>query len=410
MLFYQLLAVTALAAVASAKHLYVSSYSGNVTTLSLTKTTHANSSSGSTYKLVTLSSNNACAPNASFLTIDPIHQNLFCVNEGIVNPNGSLVSFKISPNSGRLTKINSVITPAAPVNSALYTTHHNGTSKQLLAVAHYAWGLTTYTVDPSTANFTLSQAFNFTLAKPGPNAARQAAPHPHQVLLDPTKNFFLVPDLGADLVRVFHIDPSTLHLTPRASIPVIPGSGPRHGVFQTVRTNGTETHYFFLVTELANTITSYQVTYQPFAAGLLFRPITTLKTYGNHTEPIFAGNAAAEIALICDKELLVSNRNATYFGIANPDPRNATKVASDTLASFKIGEAGEFSFGGLSPAGGSFPRQFSVSPAEDLVAVGLQDSARVVVYGVDGKKGRVGRVVLASAGVEGGVTSVVWGE
>ena len=443
MFFHHLLTAAALAAVASAQHLYVSSYSGNVTTLKLTQTHHANSSFNSTsksgYTLTKLSSTNACAPNASFLTIDRIHQNLFCVNEGIVTPNGSLVSFKISPNSGQLTKINSTITPAAPVNSALYTPSHNGTSRQLLAVAHYAWGLTTYTVDPDTATFALSQSFNFTQAKPGPNAARQAAPHPHQVILDPTKKYFLVPDLGADLVRVFHIDDRSLRITERDSIPVTPGSGPRHGVFQTVRGNGSTTttnssssnsngtmmmpmgkkgageemHFFYLVTELANTITGYHVAYKPLDAGLIFHPKTSLKTYGTHREPIFLGNAAAEIALVGENQLIVSNRNATFFEIANPDPSNSTKVPSDTFATFDISaEGGKFDFCELSPAGGSFPRQFAVdarSKREDLVAVGLQNSGLVAIYARDRKTGKLGTEMLASLDIEEAVTSVVWG-
>lgn len=417
MLFHHLLTAAALAAVASATtstRLYVSSYSGNITTLKLTQTAAGKSSSNSSYTLTTLSSNNACAPNASFLTIDPIHQNLFCLNEGIVNPNGSLVSFKIAPNTGELTEVKSTVTPAAPVNSALYTSRHNATSKQLLAVAHYAFGLTTYTVEPDTATFALSQTFNFTQAKPGPNAARQAAPHPHQVVLDPTNKYFLVPDLGSDLVRVFHIDHSTLQIAEKASIPVAPGSGPRHGVFRTLHngTNGQEAHYFFLVTELANTVTSYAVTYQPLDAGLTFREITRLKTYGTHNESsVFANNAASEIAIVGGgKQLLVSNRNATFFTIANPDPKNVTKVPSDTLATFDVAPDGKVRFCDLSPAGGSFPRQFEVNGREDLVAVGLQNSGLVAIYAREKETGKLGTEMLASVRIEGAVTSVVWSD
>ena len=88
-------------------------------------------------------------------------------------------------------------------------------------------------------------------------------------------------------------------------------------------------------------------------------------------------------------------------------------MPSDTLATFRIGagaQEGRFSFGELSPAGGSFPRQFSVDGGEDLVAVGLQNSGLVVIYARDKATGRLGREVLASVEVEGAVTSVVWGE
>lgn len=403
MLLKTLLIHAALVAATSAKLLYVSSYSGNVTTLNLTHTNNR-------YTLDPVASNNACAPNASFLTYDQHHQNLFCVNEGIVDKNGSLVSFKADTQDGTLQKVNSTLTPAAPVNSAIYN-GKNGS--QLLAVAHYAWGLTTYKVNPKDASFATSQVFNFTLAKPGPNAARQAAPHPHQVLLDPKKRYFLVPDLGADLVRVFHIDPVTLQVSPRDSIPVVPGSGPRHGDFEIVHNsaNGEEHIYFYLVTELASTITSYHVTYLPADAGLKLDPVMSMKTYGNNTNPIFNGTAAAEI-VIDSGEIIVSNRNATLFHISNPDPKNLTAVPSDTLATFKLSEAGDGNFANpkLTPAGGSFPRQFSLSPEGDLVAVGLQNDGRVVLYGRCGMSGGLGKDILASVDIEGQVTSVVWGD
>jgi 6-phosphogluconolactonase (cycloisomerase 2 family) len=57
------------------------------------------------------------------------------------------------------------------------------------------------------------QTFMFNLTAPGTNPSRQDAPHPHEVILDPTGSFIVVPDLGADLVRVFSVDPKTSLLT-----------------------------------------------------------------------------------------------------------------------------------------------------------------------------------------------------
>lgn len=64
-------------------------------------------------------------------------------------------------------------------------------------------------------SLTLLQSFLFTLNQTGPNPARQEAPHPHEVILDPTGSYVAVPDLGADLVRIFHIDNTTSLLTPQ---------------------------------------------------------------------------------------------------------------------------------------------------------------------------------------------------
>jgi 6-phosphogluconolactonase (cycloisomerase 2 family) len=88
------------------------------------------------------------------------------------------------------------------------------------------------------------QSFTFTLSAPGPVPDRQNAPHPHEALIDPTDSFVVVPDLGADLIRVFSIDPSTSLLKESTPFPATPGSGPRHGAFLK---SGDNT-YFFLVT------------------------------------------------------------------------------------------------------------------------------------------------------------------
>ena len=386
----------ALAATVSATRLYVSSYAGNITTLDLTRTNE-------TYKLSCIETNSGCSPNASWLQLDVKHQNLFCLDEGITTENGTLNSFKINPKSGSLTRVNSTVIPGAPVNSAIYT-GANGT--QLLAVAHYAWALCTWTVNPATAVFKWSQAFNFTMSKPGPKAARQAAPHPHQVLLDPQNKYFVVPDLGADLVRVYYIDPKTLLISSRPNIPVLLGSGPRHGVF---RVTGNRTEYY-LAAELDSIMTGFNVEYLPNNGGLHFIPFEVIQISAPSPTNIWAGNAPAEIALAPGgKEVIVSNRNATVFNIANPDPTNSTHIPSDSMATFALSD-GKKRIGSpeFSPAGGSFPRRFSLNHDGSLVAIGLQLSGRVVIYERDRTSGKLGSTPVADFEGLGPVTSVVW--
>jgi len=396
MLLHTLTTAT-LAVAASATKLYVSSYTGNITSLDLK---HSNGA----YTLAHIDTVGGCGNNASWLQFDPKHESLYCLDEGIVVANGSLNSYKVDA-SGALKPNNHLVTPLAPVNSAIYTSP-NGT--QLLAVAHYAWALTTYSLDPATGQFTNLQHFNFT-AKPGPKP-QQAAPHPHQVRLDPTNKYFLVPDLGADIVRVFYIDPVALTVSERPSIPMELGSGPRHGVFHTTNTHNATSTYYYLVTEISNKLTGYKVTYLTSNGGVTFKQITNSTTYGPAANTTFAFNAAAEVA-IRGNTLTVSNRNATAFTIANPDPKNATQVPSDAMATFKISPAdGTLMFDALSPAGGSFPRTFSLNKAGSLAAVGLQNSGRVVIYHRCTETGRLGEKVLADFEGLGGVSSVVWAE
>ncbi|KAL8998074.1 MAG: hypothetical protein Q9188_006171 [Gyalolechia gomerana] len=394
--------------------LYVSSYAGTITTLDLTKVGNVS------YQLARLDTSTGCSPNASWLQIDVKHRNLFCLDEGLTVGNGTLASFKIKDDKkGSLSTVKHTVIPNGPVNSAIF---HSPNGSQLLTVAHYAWALTTWKVDPTTASYSHLQSFNFTQPKPGPNAARQAAPHPHQALVDPTNKYLVIPDLGSDLIRIFYIDPQTLQVSPRPSINVTPGSGPRHGVFYSPgRRSGTNRGDidFYLVSELSSTLAGYKVFYLPNNGGIGLTPFGSVHTWGSSNNPIFSGNAPAEILLAPGAtakqgvQLLVSNRNATFFkDIENPDPKNATHIDSDTIASFNIPKNGRklvLKFKGLSPAGGSFPRQFSLNRDGSLLAVGLQNSGRVVVLERCVETGVIGDVVADFEGL-GQVTSIVWDE
>jgi 6-phosphogluconolactonase (cycloisomerase 2 family) len=241
------------------------------------------------------------------------------------------------------------------------------------------------------------------------------------VILDPTGSFIVVPDLGADLVRVFSIDPKTSRLTESAPFHAPAGSGPRHGIFLNVDSGKT---FFFLISELANTIASYEVEY--FATGLKFTNVFLSGIYGNRTIP--EGAAAAEVILSVSlslsilnshwsekykpdhKFLLTSSRNATFFQLDNFDKKNNTKIPSDTLQSWAIDQAtGELTLKQIAPSGGAFPRQFSINQAGDMVAVGLQMDGRVVVIERNVTDGTLG-AFLTSIDIAGQVTSVIWDE
>lgn len=161
-----------------------------------------------------------------------------------------------------------------------------------------------------TGELELVQNETYALAHPpGPDPARQEAPHPHDAIVDPTGQYLLVPDLGADLIRVFKLDHrarAARTLTPLPPVVASPGSGPRHGAFVRVPATATATApdvdgsrsrtFFYLVSELANTITGYEVTY--YGEGeeekLDFGELFTLGTHGEG-RLIPEGAAAAEI-------------------------------------------------------------------------------------------------------------------
>lgn len=205
-------------------------------------------------------------------------------------------------------------------------------------------------------------------------------------------------------MRIFHIDNVTSLLTPQAPINVPAGSGPRHGTF--LKTDNGDT-YFYLISELANTVASYNVTYT--SAGLSFQQTSIIGTYGDQPTPV--GAASAEAILSPDHRfLLTSSRNATLFMIKNFDLNNSTKIPSDTLQTWSIDDStGKLTFKQLAPAGGSYPRQFSVNRKGTLAAVGLQEDSRVVIIDRNATTGLYGDFV-ASINLPGEITSVVWDE
>lgn len=103
------------------------------------------------------------------------------------------------------------------------------------------------------------QSETYHLSGPGTVDYRQDSPHPHHAIMDPSGKFLLVPDLGADLVRVYLMNnDGRLRFTALAPLVVPVGSGPRHGAFLVTEDGSV---FFYLTSEIENTITGYRVTY-----------------------------------------------------------------------------------------------------------------------------------------------------
>ena len=301
--------------------------------------------------------------------------------------------------------------------------------------------LSTFSIaDP--AKLSALQNATFTLAQPGPNRYRQVAPHPHEALTDPTGKFLLLPDLGADLVRVFALDPKTLEFKAAEPLQSAPGSGPRHAAF--FKTSAGKT-LLYVIHELGNNIVAYDVAYGSNGASLSFSPLFNTSTHGDG-EKAANGVTAAEItfsvsSLSCsepwgggppygglgsldysasstykacaqpDKRFLIlSSRYENQFTIPNFNPRNQTQIVSDILVTFSVDQAtGALTFLQKFPAGGRVPRQFAINKAGTLLAVGLQDDGRVVIIDRDPASGML-KSIIANAGDMGEVTCTVFDE
>ena len=108
--------------------------------------------------------------------------------------------------------------------------------------------------------------------------------------------FFLVPDLGADLIRVFKDHPDTF--APLAELEPLrtdPGAGPRHGVFW-YAPERIESLYLIFNGELSQKVYSYRIFYT--ASGLAWEKVFetyALGTLGETLPPNMA--PTSEIAV-----------------------------------------------------------------------------------------------------------------
>ena len=293
--------------------------------------------------------------------------------------------------------------------------------------------VTTYSIDPATRGlFSPVQNFTFHMDAPGPNASRQDAPHPHGAYVDPSGRYVLVPDLGADLIRIFAIDQLSGGLKPVRPFVTEPGLGPRHVAFWLPRGavsvgDGHGEVYMYLVSELTNTVTGFRVGYS--AAGMSFTKVYKESPVGQDKPGPEGSKASAITVSVCflslslsvslsskltlqpqNTHLIISNRLDHTFGSNN-----------DSFALFSIANANGSafaapSFHSLRPAYGSNPRQFDISDSaaavagggrDRLVATAIQDSHEVVVARWDAGRQAPGPL-YAKLGMKGEVPAVVW--
>ncbi|MEV7616281.1 lactonase family protein [Streptomyces sp. NPDC089799] len=120
--------------------------------------------------------------------------------------------------------------PAVPVGAAGPT--HLAVAGEWLLTANYTSGSVSVLPADGTADGTATGPTAVLRHEgAGPDPERQAGPHAHQVVPDPSGRRFLSVDLGTDSIRVCTLDPATGAAALHAETALRPGSGPRHLAF-----------------------------------------------------------------------------------------------------------------------------------------------------------------------------------
>lgn len=191
------------------------------------------------------------------------------------------------------------------------------------------------------------------------NPKRQAGPHAHCIMPDPTGHFAAAIDLGLDQVILYGFDSASGQLTRREEgvTRVEGGRGPRHIAFHP---NG---RLAYVANEMGNSVTAFSY---DGTRGTL-RELQTTSTLPEG----FAGeNTTAEIRVHpAGKNLYVSNRG------------------HDSIAIFRIAEDGRLTPIGHEPTRGKTPRGFSLDPSGKIMVVANQNSDNLVLFRIDADSG-----------------------
>jgi 6-phosphogluconolactonase (cycloisomerase 2 family) len=245
------------------------------------------------------------------------------------------------------------------------------------------------------------QKQKFTLASPGPVSKRQDKAHPHSVLIDPTGEYLVVPDLGADLIRIFQINTSNGMLTDCPSVSTTPGDGPRHGAWWVGGTGAVKVSALYTINELSKSVTAWTANYSSSGCFALDKIGTVSTTVPGKTS---TGSSSAGEVHVAGDYLYASNRNDRTFG-----------SHQDSLITYKINQNGSLSLLEATNAHGWYARTFSINSAGDLLAVGGQASSTVSIISRDPSTGRLGDLLaslqVGELGTDGGwdgLSSVVW--
>jgi 6-phosphogluconolactonase len=299
-------------------------------------------------------------PNPSWLTLDAGMRVLYASSEvstwkGTPNSGGA-TAYAVNHANGRLTLLNDQPTLGAIPASLLVDP-----SGHYLLIDNYIGA--NFVVRRILADGRIGAATDvFPVSGSGPNAARQEAPHPHQILFDPAGKFVFGPDLGTDKIWIWTLDLATGKLVPNA-LPyaqVASGSGPRHMAFHPTAP------FVYVIDELVASITAFS--YDSTRGTLTW--IQTVSTL----PPDFTGPRSCA-------EIRVHPNGKFVYG---------SNRGHDSIVGFEIDQtSGKLSLIGWTPTQGSIPRTFNIDPSGTLLLAANQNGDSIVPFRVDLNTGQL---------------------
>ncbi|MFJ9541431.1 lactonase family protein [Streptomyces sp. NPDC101225] len=276
---------------------------------------------------------------------------------------GYIRVFRIDDASGALHQLDEITVESVPTGSGGLSYMGLTRNADTLLVADFAAG-SAVTVPVGSDGGLRAVASVVQDVGSGPNP-RQAGPHPHSVVVDPSRRYALVADFGADRVFVYDYDPTTHRMsagTPDGpgSFATAPGSGPRRLAFHP---NG---RTLYLLNELTADL---QVLGWDSRQGELTGHQILTTDSADHT----GTTSAAELAVSRDgRYLYTSNRGENALVVFSVDP------ATDLLTEIQ-----------RIPCAGVTPWSFALHPGGRWLFVANEASGSLNLFAVDRVSGHL---------------------
>ncbi|MFJ8825554.1 lactonase family protein [Streptomyces sp. NPDC102467] len=298
--------------------------------------------------------------SSNWVTVHPTRPVLYVAGG---EQGGIIRTFHINGASGALSQTGELVTQAAPGGSGGLSYIGLNTEADTLLVADFATGsAVTLPVGRDGRLGAVASRVQDTGSGPNP---RQAGPHTHHVVIDPSRAFALVADFGADRVFVHDYDRASHRMSaetpsgPR-SFATVPGSGPRRLAFHP------RGRTVYLLNELTADL---QVLRWDSTTGVLTaRQLLTTNAPG-HT----GTTSAAELAISRDgRHVYTSNRGDNALVVFSVAPDTGLLTEKQRL-----------------PCGGVTPWSFTLHPGGRWMFVANEASSTVNLFHVDPGSGRL---------------------
>lgn len=188
----------------------------------------------------------------------------------------------------------------------------------------------------------------------GPFERRQSSSRAHCISFTPDNKFMLVTDLGGDSINGFRLiegDEVPVKPTPDFVVRLVPGSGPRHIVFNKTG------DIAYMINEISDTVTVLEYD------GYRFNPIQYIAADNS------MAHGAGDIKLSEDGSMLYAS----------------LRLKNDGIASFRIDSTnGKLTYLKHTPTG-IHPRNIHITPDGKRMLVACRDSNCVEVYSIEGE-------------------------